>query len=173
MVCLARTCRTYISTVASERIELSDEMHINATLDGSSVACVVDKAGDQALFDPAAIDRKLQKVGFLFSGDLFEGATAVEQFEQELTATEKVIRSFMRATQLNEDTLRMKLGVFASIFFDNALPSLLSVGMMEKVHYRGSGNQERYRLAMHMSALQDAMTRSGGSFQRFLEELQR
>lgn len=155
-----------------ERLELAPEMDIEAVLDVGSVACVVDESGDETLFDPDAIDRKLQTVGFVLQGDLLDVAPFVDEPDRELIATEKLVRAFMRGTQHNEDTLKMKLGVLASTFFDNALPSLLRAGVVEIVPYRGSGNQERYRLAMPMSTLQDAIARSGGSFERFLLQLQ-
>lgn len=155
-----------------ERLELAEQMEISASLEGSSVACVVDESREETLFDPAAIDGALTKVGFSFRGDLLDGAKANDP-DNELVATEKVVRAFVRGTQHNEDTLRMKLGFLASTFFDNALPSLLRAGVLQQVSYRGSGHQERYRLAMHMSELQDAISRSGGSFERFLTEVRK
>lgn len=152
-----------------ERIEIAAEMEVCASLDGALVACVVD--GEETLFDPSAITRKLESVGFVVQEDLLGLDTELRESDRELVATEKVIRAFMRGTQHNEDTLRMKLGLLASTFFDDALPALLRARVLEIVPYRGAGNQHRFRMAKHMSTLQDAIARSGGSFERFLSEV--
>jgi len=144
-------------------------MDVQASLDNALISCVVD--GEETLFDPVAISRKLESIGFIVQEDLLVMDAVPQEPDRELVATEKVIRAFMRGTQHNEDTLRMKLGLLASSFFDDALPALIRTRVLELVPYRGSGNQERFRLAKHMSALQDAIARSGGSFKRFLREV--
>jgi len=152
-----------------ERLELAGGMELKALIEESSVACVVD--GEETIFDPAAIDDRLRVFGFVVKGEAQADIFDVREPDRELVATEKVIRAFMRGTQHNEDTLRMKLGLLASTFFDDALPELLEAQVLEVVPYRGSGNQQRYRLIRHMSALQDAIARSGGDFKKFLSEL--
>lgn len=152
-----------------ERIELAADMDVQASLDSALISCVVD--GEETLFDPVAISRKLEGIGFVVQEDLLVIDAMPREPDRELVATEKVIRAFMRGTQHNEDTLRVKLGLLASSFFDDALPELIRTRVLELVPYRGSGNQERFRLAKHMSALQDAIARSGGSFERFLSEV--
>lgn len=151
-----------------ERLEMADEMQIDAALDASQVSCVVD--GDETIFDPAAITHRLTTAGFDINMEGLESYAQDVEVDRELIATEKVVRAFVRGTQHNEDTLRVKLGLHSSAFFDSALPELLRAGVLEDVPYRGSGNQKRYRLVKHMSLLQDAVARAGGSFERFLIE---
>lgn len=151
-----------------ERLEMAGDMQIDASLEDAQIACVVDD--EETIFDPAAINQRLEKFGFKVRAEDVAVAHQESEPDRELIATERVVRAFMRGTQHNEDTLRVKLGLYGSAFFDSALPELLRAGVLEVVPYRGSGNQQRYRLVKHMSALQDAVARAGGSFQRFLVE---
>jgi hypothetical protein len=78
------------------------------------------------------------------------------------------MRIFLRANQVNEDVMRMKLGVRASQFFDHVLPELMRTGVLEQVPYLGGGVQRRFRLRVQMQKLETSLTQCGGNFREFL-----
>ena len=87
--------------------------------------------------------------------------------DEELWLVERVMRIFLRANQVNEDVIRMKLGVRASQFFDDVLPKLLRAGMFEVIPYLGSGNQRRFKMRVQVQKLHHALADCGGEFERF------
>lgn len=91
--------------------------------------------------------------------------------DARIEAVEKFLRIFLRATQVNEDTIRAKFGKLGTWFFDEILPPLIRAKIVEKVEYRGRGVQDRYKLAAPMHAIQDALAVSEGNFDAFLTAL--
>lgn len=152
-----------------ERIEFgSQEGGVDSELDGCVISAVVTR-NDDTLYDPASIRDYLRVEGFKFSDSTPELGEVVVDEDWSLLVTVKVIKAFLRHTQQNEDTLRMKLGsANASQFFERVAPELLRVRVLEQVQYRGSGNQNRFRLGKPMGSLQTAIAQSKGNFDSFL-----
>jgi hypothetical protein len=75
----------------------------------------------------------------------------------------------MRTTELNERTIQQRLGSQSPLFMDEVLPRLMDASVVEEVTYRGRGNQRRWRLALPLSEVKDAMEGCKGNFERFLE----
>ena len=107
----------------------------------------------------------MQQRGFTFRDD-HQVVLPLESREPdvELWLVERVMRIFLRANQVNEDVIRMKLGVRARQFFDDVLPALVRVGILDQVPYRGGDVQRRFRLRVPMHKLQDALAQCGGDF---------
>lgn len=161
--CVFRDCRF-------ERLEIHEDTQISSVLEECSIATVVRAERDEQIFDPVQIRAALSKAGFKLTNSRQEALPLDgREPDEELWLVERVMRIFLRANQVNEDVIRMKLGVKASQFFDDVLPNLLRVGMFEVIPYLGSGNQRRFKMRVHMQKLHDALADCGGEFKRFLE----
>lgn len=155
-----------------ERMEFSEECDISAIVSESEVLCAVEMDGEVFAYNPADIRSILTKRGF----DVTEsggrghddGPRAVDA---ELAIAERVIRAFLRATQINEATFRVKLGNSSAHFFSTVLPALEEKGVLKEVAYKGSGTQRRFRLAIPMADLQAAISTANGSFDTFLRSV--
>lgn len=88
--------------------------------------------------------------------------------DAQIEQVERFLRVFLRATQVNENTIRAKFGNVGQSFIDDVLPTLVRARVVELVEYRGRGVQNRYKLAAPMQVIQRALVESGGSFDRFL-----
>lgn len=152
-----------------ERIELGDHGRLDAKMSECEVSCVVTQ-DDATLFDPAEIAKVLDTYGFRRADGVAGGSSQLNEPDEQLVLTERAMRIFMRSTQVNEETFRLRLGNFAAIFIDSVAPELVRVGVLEKVPYRGAGRQERFRVGVAMSEVQRALSRSSGSFEKFLAE---
>ena len=91
--------------------------------------------------------------------------------DARIEAVEKFLRVFLRATQVNEGTIRAKFGNQGHWFVDDIVPILMRAKIVENVEYRGRGVQARYKLAVPMYAIQDALAESEGNFDAFLSAL--
>ena len=81
------------------------------------------------------------------------------------------MRLFLRATAVNEGTVRSHLGVNANHFFKELLPRLTEAGVVQDVAYRGGGRQRRMRLATSMARIEKAVGAANGIFDRFVDDL--
>jgi len=93
--------------------------------------------------------------------------------DERTEAVEKFLRIFLRATQVNEETVRAKFGRLGRWFIDDIVPILMRAKIVELVEYRGRGVQARYKLAVPMHAIQDALAASEGNFDAFLAAFDR
>ena len=157
-----------------ERIELTGSETVSeVSLDEEcNVASVVRlDAGDQfALFDPARIRRELRRAGFeIGCGEAEDAEPPVQILDDDLRLVQRFLRGFLRATAMNETTVRQRLGVSANPFFKSVLPRLIQARVVEKVHYQGHGDQMRLRLSVPMATLEQAMSAAGGRLDRFVE----
>ncbi len=149
-----------------ERIEVAREIVLPVEMVECEIACVVTP-DDEGIFSPLEISEFLQSVGVTINGPAVDGKQS-HNVDEELTLTERAMRIFIRSTHVNEETFKVRLGSSSGVFFDNVVPELLKVGVLEKVPYRGRGHQERFRLGVPLMSVQDALVSSSGSFKRFL-----
>jgi len=84
---------------------------------------------------------------------------------------EKFLRVFLRATQVNEDTMRAEFGQLRASFVVDVIPALIRAKVVQTVEYRGKGVQERYKLAVPLQEILDAPVRSNGSYDNFLRDV--
>jgi hypothetical protein len=160
--CLFRNCRF-------ERLEIYADTQVASVLEECSIATVARPDRDEQIFDPVQIRAALSTAGFTLTNARHEALPLDgREPDEELWLVERVMRIFLRANQVNEDVIRMKLGVKASQFFDDVLPNLLRAGMLEVIPYLGSGNQRRFKMRVHMQKLHDALAECGGEFEKFL-----
>ena len=125
---------------------------------------------EEYFFDPIQINEKLK----YFKADLFDSRAhstdATVSHDDRMKLLNRFFRIFMRATQVNEDVIRLRLGsAVAAGFLEEILPALLSHGILSEVQWDGRGNQRRYRLSKPMSLINEALEGSFGSFEEFIE----
>lgn len=163
-----------------ERLELDHSMDISQTvLDECRIDAVVVNANtdtsDQIVrFAPDQIRRQLLQAGFAVTSDAppsAQGADESHDMDEDLVLVQRLLRGFLRATALNEHTIRQRLGVKANHLFRDLLPQLEGARVVEEVQYLGSGTQRRIRLIAPMSRIEEAISGSGGAFSRFLKEI--
>ncbi|WP_242345074.1 NACHT domain-containing protein [Anaeromyxobacter terrae] len=127
--------------------------------------------GDEVAYDPGRIIALLQdsKVRVQQQGVLPAASPAPISADGDLVLARRMLKAFMRATELNEGTLRARAGKAANEFVDRVLPALVRAGAVREVDYVGSGQQRRFRLGMKMTELQALDESSQGSFGAFLD----
>ena len=135
---------------------------------------VVRSADEGAVFKPEAIAAVMQQAGFETT---FTEPRVVAQVpdlaipEEQLAITERMCRTFLRSTGVNENTLKQRLGDRSSVFFGDVLPVLEEHGVVVEVPYLGKGKQHRYQLGVSLGAVLESIERADGKFERFLDHL--
>ena len=162
-----------------ERLEVDGSERVSGSSldDECSVFSVVrvDANDQHALFDPEQIRRELRQAGFEISSGApadVEPPTENPDPDNDLLIVHRFLRGFLRATALNESTIRRRLGVNANHFFNLLLPKLIQAGVVEEIQYHGHGDQRRMRLSAPMTRIEEAMSSTGGDFSSFVQIIQ-
>ena len=172
----AAICNCKFLNCEFERLEIdgSEEVSESSLDDECKIFSVVRVDGEDqhAQFDPQQIRRELRQAGFEIGG----GATIEVEPPREspdpdsdLRLVQRFLRGFLRATALNESTIRRRLGVNSNHFFNSLLPKLLQAGVVEEIQYHGHGDQRRMRLSAQMTRIDEAMSTTGGDFASFIQ----
>lgn len=155
-----------------ERIELNEEdrfQGIILSMCRVNEVRLLDADAPRSLYGPKEINKTLLERGGIVIDQSVLAADSAEEEDGRVELVEKFLRVFLRATQVNEDTIRAKFGKLGSVFMDEVLPALVRAKVVQSVEYRGRGVQERYKLAVPMQDVQRALHESHGSFDRFLD----
>ena len=164
-----------------ERLEVDGSEQVSDTRldEGCKVGSVVQigqGSGEQITwFHPEQIRHSLLKAGFELPSD-GSAKDAVQEAEgvgEDLVLVQRFLRAFLRSTALNEFTIRQRLGVNANYFLKELLPRLERSGVVKQVSYQGRGSQRRLRLMAQMTRIEEAMSKAGGDFDRFVREIER
>lgn len=128
---------------------------------------------ENRLYNPNKIPKYLTSIGFSVQTD--DSIETEELFDQDndqnLAIVEKVFRTFLRSTFINEDVFKVRLGTLAPQFFDKILPELIKENIIEEVPYKGSGSQKRYKLIVKLNEFEDALKISNGNYNALLENI--
>lgn len=150
------------------------DIMVGDSLTGATfVGCRIDAVkrvtdeSERTLYGPGEVDAALTACGAVVQAGV-KPQPGFEDADARIEALEKFTRVFLRATQVNEDTVRAKFGRQGSWFIEDILPILIRYKIAANVEYRGKGVQGRYKLAVPMQSIQDALTKSKGDFDRFL-----
>jgi len=155
-----------------ERIDLYESTKItNTMIKESEILCLHNQSDDSYYYAPDQIDFELKKINFILPDETTGESENEEIIDKKLQITEKALRRFIRATYLNDNIFKMRLGCDADYFFKNILPELLDKGILEEVDYLGSGSKRRFKLGIHLSELNSALVNSKGSYEKFIETL--
>ena len=158
-----------------ERLEIDGSEQVSgSSLDECKVFSIVRVDGEDhhAQFDPEQIRRDLRQIGFEIGGDAtteVEPPAETPDLDRDLRLVQRFLRGFLRATALNESTIRQRLGVSANHFFNSLLPKLLQAGVVEEIQFSGGGDQRRMRLSARMTRIEKAMSSPGRDFDSFLQ----
>jgi hypothetical protein len=98
------------------------------------------------------------------------GAISAKEPDIEIRDIERIIRHFMRSTQISENIMLLKLGTRGKVFIDHTLPQLKKCGVIEEIGHHGGGDQRRFRLGISLQRLNEAVATSHGTFAHFLEQ---
>jgi len=167
---------TKFSDCMIERLTIKNDHHIeNVQFLNTEIESVF--FNDIEIFDPKGIDLTLSSIGFTFitENEEYSKNDEAKQNEDykpdiELLLTEKILRKFIRATQVNENIFKLRAGnENKKIFFKSVLPNLLSARIIEEVPYVGGGKQKRYKLGCQMNKVNRALKKCDGNFNKFIE----
>ena len=154
------------------RLEIASSLRANdAVLEDCEVYCVVSEAEPDGIFDPGGVERELKRAGFLIKRGRFAKSGAPVSSDPATKLAESVLRCFLRATQINENVLRQRLGTRAPEFFDRILPKMLDKGALRVIDYHGRGQQRRYGLAVPMAKIAASVPIRASSLDEFLSDL--
>ena len=164
-----------------ERIEFDDSAEVLlSSFDGKynigSVIRTIDADDPIERFDPVSIKRELRRAGFEIKCDgVSDDETSDRDLDsgspdEDLLVLQRFLRGFRRANEINEVTIRLRLGRQQSKhFFNSLLPRLQESGVVREVGYRGRGVQKRFKLAAQMTRIEKALSEAGGTFDRFVQ----
>lgn len=158
-----------------ERLELHQSTHIrNSLLGGTTLVRTLSLPRGEDLtdiYDPRRISNLLALAGFGQSPASAQFDLTLDQAEdRRLTIMEKALQAFHRSTQVSVGTFRLRLSIHASQFFDEILPELEAVGVLEKVT-TGPAAHDRYKLGMPLRIIGEAIANSERSYERCLQSI--
>ncbi|WP_435003710.1 hypothetical protein [Xanthomonas arboricola] len=157
-----------------ERLELHAGISLNQVsfMDCKIDSLVLQGTDDLQSFDPRVIRRKLASAGATVSSGLLDVDETMREEDERTKAAERLFRSFMRRTHVDESILKKRMGRFlAPVLFDRVIPPLLANRVIEEIPWTGQGIQRRFKLNVPMSAVYTALEAAGGGFDQFLESI--
>jgi hypothetical protein len=124
-------------------------------------------------YDPEIIEACLTTIGatFLREQQAVFSVVPIPQDDEHVRMVRKLLAVFRRSTQVSESVLSLRMGVNASKFHNNLLPSLLDRSVLKEIQNRGGGKQRRFRLGRSMSAIADALAESRGNYEELLRRI--
>lgn len=156
--------------VTFERLEfnIEDKPFISCKFSECQISSIVLPNSDEHSFDPDQIDFWILGAGAIKSGETTITESTSSQIDERFKILEKLLRIFIRSTQVDEEIIRLRLGnIFAPRFFDGILHELLDIKLLEEVPWKGRGVQHRYKLTMQMLDVSETLEESHGSFDKF------
>lgn len=160
-----------------ERIEGIPSEIKNTRLYECDVASLVypdNEYDDVELYDPRQIQRRLSQTGFILECDPTVEPKAIkpeEVMSPDLKLVQRVLRIFSQATRISELLIRKRLGKNFGRFEKVILPILSSARVLEELQDDKRGHQRRFKIAVPMRRIEEAMTESGGDFERFVDAI--
>ena len=153
-----------------EAIELSEgDVLDDVEFVDCKIRAVTAAGSDDPVFDPAQIVAVLRRAGAVVTSSIASVATEeVVQPDEALVVTGRILRAFARSTELNEGTIRERLGIQHNFFMDRVMPELEEAGIVKRVPYHGRGVQRRYRLQAALRSVNDGLESCRGEFETFL-----
>ncbi len=152
-----------------DRLEMASDTDIhNSCLDECEVMSIVPVSSDSGIFDPGLIRATLAANGFQLTEESRptgpEGLTAPDE---DMILLDKLLRCFLRSTQVGDGVLKLRMGARANHFIKDKIPELLRHGILVRP-VSGAGRESSYRLGVQMRDVDKAMAGSAGSYERFL-----
>ena len=124
-----------------------------------------------AIYDPDQIRRTLDRVG-MSVGDQYEPHGTDVEVDALAVLAERALRTFLRATAVNETTLARRLGSKWQLFETEVLPMMLERGILKEVEFAGRGRpQRRFKIPVPMRGMEGAFVGGGLPLMDFVEKL--
>lgn len=145
----------------------------SVTFDNCTVDALVLEDKDRQTWDPDEVRSWLAglRIQFREPPAPTAGPAPVEA-DPEIRDIEKIMRYFLRSTQMGESVLSLKLGARARAFIDDALPLLKKHGVIIEIENRGGGDRRRFRLGVSLQRITRAVAFAHGSFEEFLGQFE-
>jgi hypothetical protein len=121
-------------------------------------------------YDPQIIEAYLSAIGvtFLREQQTVLSVVSIPKDDENVRMVRKLLTVFRRCTQVSDSVLFLRMGVYASTFRKDLLPTLLDRGLLVEIKSRGGGNQRRFRLGRSMASLADALAASRGNYEELM-----
>ncbi|NNU44850.1 hypothetical protein [Ramlibacter montanisoli] len=152
-----------------------ERIDIEGSLEGLTFHdCLVDSLiqGDAQLFEPTQIKSALKAAGALVSDGSMGAPEAPAELDDRVWQLERFLRVFLRSTHVDEEVIRLRLGRAKNPeFFNQILPDLIDLGLLQEVPWKGGGIQRRFKLNVPLFQLQEALQQSNGDYDTFLMQL--
>lgn len=117
-------------------------------------------------YNPEHIEIQAGKLGFILEArQLGLDTVAMQEEDEDLRIAEKALQTFHRSTHVHEGTFKLRLSLHERRFFDEILPRLLKAGIIEQL----AGRDRRYRRAVPVVKIADALSMCNGSFENFIK----
>ena len=144
---------------------------VRTRMEGCEVSCVTLERGNP-IYSPKHIFRALKQVGFELDQPGDTDIVYDEPDELSIIA-KRALRTFLRATTVNQSTLEMRLGTKAGVFLKEVLPSMVQYGILEEVEYKGRGQpQGRFKLRVSMVRVESCLAEgASSSLPKLLQDL--
>lgn len=157
-----------------ERLDFSTERNMSGSIFNNCIVDAIYSASEEyCYYNPKVIRELLQGHNINLLNNDLDADSGVESLKSDdrLILTNRVLRRFVRATQLNENIIMHKVGKMHGIFNSQVLPSLLEARILIPVTYDGGGMQKRYKLGKPMELIEKAFHSSLGNFNEFINYL--
>ena len=116
-------------------------------------------------YDPIEISVALRRFGFTIGGKQLELVPEFSvEIDEDLRIAEKALQTFHRSTLVTTGTFKLRLSGRANRFEYQVLPKLLRAGILTEIR----GAIAKYKLAVPLASIADALSMCKGSFETFL-----
>jgi hypothetical protein len=176
--CYFRPTSLYASLLKNCRFEGCEFEHLGAVPQSTRIEnCVfVDtkihsltvehRESSMDYYDPDQIEAQASRLGFTIEARQLKLSTVVAQeYDEDLRIAEKALQAFHRSSHVHEGTFKLRLSVHDRRFFDEILPRLLKSGIVDEMP---GARDRRYRRAVPVVRIAEALSKCNGSFESFL-----
>jgi hypothetical protein len=175
--CYFRATSLNASALTNCRFEACEFEHIGANssiitieecvLIETKIHSLTIEKGDTSTdyYDPEHIEIQAARLGFTLEAKQLNLSTvAIQEDDEDLRIAEKALQSFHRSTYVLAGTFKLRLSLHERRFIDYVLPRLLRAGIIEEF----PGRDRRYRRAVPVVRIADALSGCNGSFENFI-----
>jgi uncharacterized protein YjbI with pentapeptide repeats len=167
---LATLSGTTFSHCKFERLEFQDAKISGVRFEECDVVCFASSVDDEIAYGPDRIGELLRKAGVDMGASVGHKAAA-SRTDEDIILLERILRAFLRSTQISESVMRIKLGARATHFINEIVPLLVRAGVFQEVAHHGSGSMRRFKLGIPMSRIDETLAQSSGEFDEFVRRL--
>lgn len=153
-----------------DRLEFENNNSFNDIIfENCDIAIVYDNIMDKGYYDYCSIKKFLESKDIIVK-DSCDSIEIIDSQDEDLELTEKALRRFIRSnTPINDRIFLIRLGNKADYFMSTILKDLKKRDILIEVGYIGQGQKRRFKLGVSYSRIEDALSKSKGKYQNFLD----